>query len=105
MTLRTYLTSPLTVLASVATVIAHLLDVIPAFINAVWVTSPTWYPVVAISASTLAPQLGTVVVPFVGVVDVVAVAQGAAIGGAVILVARLGDRAIERFTKHYRENQ
>lgn len=94
------LTSPLAGVTTLLTSIAHVLGYLDPIIGAVWMTVGTWYPALAISSSTIVPILGTVDVPLIGAVNLPWLAQNATIIGALIYVAYLGDKTIDRFSEN-----
>lgn len=97
----TDLSGPFTALSAVFAFFAHLLGYVDVVIHAVWATVPSWYPALAISASTILPTLGPVTldVPLVGT-HVVALSGGAldavVVVGAVVYVGYLVDRGLDK---------
>lgn len=102
-TLRDLLTSPVTAVVTVLAFIGSLTGILPALAHALWVTVPTWYPALAVTSSVVLPKLGPVALPVLGVVDIVSIAQSATAIGAVLFVARLADKGIEKITQSLEE--
>lgn len=100
MKFKELLTSPLAAITTVLTTLAHLLGFLEPVISGIWATVGTWYPALAISSSTIIPMLGTVEVPLIGLVNLPGLAQQVTIVGALIYIAYLGDKTLEKFTQN-----
>lgn len=98
MNAKELLTSPLSALTTVAAFLAHLAGFVDIVIQAVWTTVPTWFPALSIAGSTLLPTLGEVALPIVGTVDVGALGSSIIPVGALIYVAYLGDKTVDKLT-------
>lgn len=99
MNAKELLTSPLTAITTILSFLAHLAGLFEPVAHAIWATVGTWYPAVAISSSTIIPMIGAVSVPFIGLVDLATLAQSVSIVGALIYVAYLGDKTLDRFSQ------
>lgn len=93
---------PFGFLVSVLATLAHYMGALDALAGAIWATVPTWYPALAITSSTILPELGTlsVWVPTVGTVSVglpVEEFEALVVVGALVYVAYLADNGLEKF--------
>lgn len=90
------LTSPLSALTTFGAFLAHLAGFVDPLVHAIWTTVPTWFPALSIAGSTLLPTVGAVALPIVGTVDVGALGSSIIPVGALIYVAYLGDKTVDK---------
>lgn len=99
---RDLLTRPFGALVSVLATLAHYIGALDGLAQAIWATVPTWYPALAITSSTIIPNLGSLAVwvPTVGtfVVELpVEEFEALVVVGALVYVAYLADNGLEKF--------